>query len=269
VRKNIFLVLLLGISLNLVAVEAQQDSSNWKTKSKETIRPWLVKIMGESKTNQWLGESPDEIKLPPIPEIVSNAKSVESMPATEESLTPLSETEKEYNYRFLQELYLVIKGVHPSDKDLMKWNNTLNQGGTREGIYRALVLDTKYMELEKDSRRPNDKAIAFTEEYMPKYLGLKMEHAVLEQVNFYTLKKEIVEKSLEVLDALSKNKKQLADWYAVFSAEMAEKHGEFLQGEIRKDTSKKRHQEWAMKVPAQHIRSEVIIKLHIVYNSLP
>lgn len=146
--------------------------------------------------------------------------------------------------------------------------NVLHQGGTREGVYRALVLDSTYAGLENYPNPLNDGLIDFAVEYYTTYVGRTIKKESLEKINFYTLKRLATERTLEVVDELGKNKDHLQRWYAVFSGDLAKRFPEIWQNKIRKDTNKKFHLSWAKQAPSQHLKSEVIIKLHKAFNYL-
>jgi len=77
------------------------------------------------------------------------------------------------------------------------------------------------------------------------------------------------ERCLEIIDQyIDSNKDDLYSWYAVFSGELANKYPAVWKNKLRKTTKMTHHKKWAATVPDQHIKSEVIIKVHKVFNSL-
>jgi len=268
--KNIILFIVAPIFIAQISFGQDSNTDGEKStleKIREKARPLVEKLVGEEQSTKILGSPPDDIKLPPIPEISKDARSTEGLVNLDNRPTVLTEKEKEYNFRFLQELYLVIRGSNPPNQELQKWMSNMDQGATREGIYRSLVLDANYAGLENFTKPLNDKMIEFTEFYLLRFLGLKIDRQVLNKSNFYTVKRQVVEKTLEVADVLAKSKFQLADWYAVMSAEFVQRYPDLFKSEIRKDKSKKRHRDWALSVPPQHVKSELIIKIHTIFNS--
>ncbi|MBF0205251.1 MAG: DUF4214 domain-containing protein [Oligoflexia bacterium] len=246
---------------------------------KKILRKYLViveKFIDYPLAEKFLGKAPDDIRLPEIPEIVVDAKQVvdqkEKKIDTKFSVDEMNKS----NYYFVQEIYLATIKRNPREEELDKWLNTLSQGSTREGIYRAIVLGTEYQELEKLKDPPSPKLVTFMVEYLRMFLGLSVDSKTLDgslsrnATNLYMLKKFSVEKTLELIDIfLAKGQEQsLYDWYAVFSAYLAEKFPNIWSGEIRKSIYKKGHREWASKVYYDWLKAEVIIKLHHVFNSL-
>jgi hypothetical protein len=64
------------------------------------------------------------------------------------------------------------------------------------------------------------------------------------------------------------NLDDLYKWYAVFSFELAKDYGPILKNQLRQDQRFDYHLIWAKNMPIQHIKSEFIIKLHMVMNGL-
>jgi hypothetical protein len=234
----------------------------------EKARPWVEKMLGEEWAIKLLGPKAEVIELPPIPKIISDSKStaVYDKKIAEKKSTLTKEEDQKLNYYFIKELYGAVRGVEPQGEELNRWLNALDQGGTREGVYRALVLDDQYVGLENYNKAPTREVVQFIDWYFPRFLGKKFNKA--EKINFFTLKRETVEKSLEVVDALGTNLDLLSSWYAVLSAELAEKYPQAFKIDLRKSVDKKRHKLWAQSSPQQHLKSELMIKIHTVLNLL-
>ncbi len=245
------------------SVWAQEESLTFK----EKMRPWVEKIVGAEWSLKLLGAKPVTIELPPLPKVKTDTKStaVYDKKMDDRKLGLSKEEEQKINYFFVKELYASVRGVEPQGDELGRWMNALDQGGTREGIFRALILDNEYAGLENYNKAPTDGVVTFTKWFFPRFLGLEIPH--VEKVGFYTLKREASEKALEIVDAFS-DRAQMVAWYAVFSAELAQKYPEAFKIDLRKSSSKERHKRWAETNPEQHIKSELIIKLHTVYNFL-
>ncbi len=239
-------------------------------KFKQKIRPQFEKAFGPEITNRLLGDEVKGIELPRIPKIKKDSKdiSVYGKKDINPNVKLDEESKKRYHYSYLKELFLVTREVTPSDEEINKWMNVLMQGGTREGVYRALVLDDTYAGLENFQKPMNDSVINFSLDYFKIYLGTQITKERLEKSNFYTVKRILVDRSLEVLDELSKDPKNVYSWYAVFSHELAAKYPNVWKNSVRKTIDKKVHFNWAQKVPFQHIKSEVIIKVNLILNHL-
>lgn len=238
---------------------------------KEKIRPTLENWFKKEVVDGWLGKEPERVSLPTIPRIVQNAKSVQGIGEK----TPGPEVKKEFsaddviqdNLQFLSELYEVVYFRQPKEDELGKWINTLNQGASREGIYRNLVLGTDYDELERINMPLDDKTIEFTLKFLKTYINLKVDEETLAQMNLFSVKKICVEKSLEIMDVLAKRPEELYDWYAVLSVDLAKHHGPELGKRVRQEVDAELHKKWATQVPFHYLQTEVIIKLHRIFNS--
>lgn len=259
--KTWLLVITLVFSTSLLAQEENPTL-------KEKMRPWVEKVVGLQWATKLLGAKPESIEIPPLPKIVSSTTStaVYDKKSDERRAGLSKEDEQKLNYFFVKELYEAVRTVEPQGDELSRWMNALDQGGTREGVYRALVLDDQYAGLENYNRPTTEGVVQFAKWYFPRFLGVNLTQA--EKVGFYTLKREAVEKGLEMMDAFGANKAQRVSWYAVLSADLAEKYPDAFKIDLRKSKDKKRHKLWAETNPEQHLKSEVIIKIHTVFNYL-
>ena len=213
------------------------------------------------------GEYPDEVSLPPIPELKANAKSIDVYSKKEVSVKINPKKKQKLDYLFITELMQAIqqRKIEPSEE--ANWMNVLSQGGSREGVYRAMILGDDYGSLENFNNATIDGPGEFAVWFLEKYINQTVKKETLLEMNFYSVKRLVCEKALEVLDMYSEPNLQ-ADWYAVLSSELAKKYDFVFSSKIRKDTRSLRHQAWAMAVPTQHIKSETLIKLHQVFNHL-
>lgn len=180
-----------------------------------------------------------------------------------------TERKRQFDYKFLEELFLVTRKTDAKDEDIANWLNTLDQGGSREGIYQALVLDDVYATLENMEERPSDRLVQFVQNFSQRYLALAYSEDALTQNNLFTLKRIMTEKGLDLLEYYETHDlDSLYRWYALLSGNLGKDYAPLLQNEIRKDASPEFHYEWAKNMPIQHIKSEFIIKLHSVMNGL-
>ena len=170
----------------------------------------------------------------------------------------------------VEELFLVTRKTEAKDEDLSNWLNTLDQGGSREGIYQALVLDEVYSGLESMEDKTSQKLLNFTLLFSQKFLNQTFKTESLTQLNLYSLKRIFTEKSLDLFEYFEVNDiDSLYRWYAIFSSDVATNYAPFLTNSaIRLDQSTKYHYDWARAMPVQHIKSEFIIKIHLVMNGL-
>ena len=239
----------------------------------EKMRPTMLKILGEEWTIKIIGKAPaqkldDQIQMPAFPTISDDAKSVAVYNKKQDKIVFKPEQEEKYYAAFVREAYEATRQQKPNEDELGKMVNVLSQGGTREGVYRSLVLDSMYAGMENYDKPLKMTAAEFAVLYYEKFLNKKIKKESLQGMNIYTIKRIATEKSLDLIDAYGENREALESWYAIFSSELATKFPQSMQNKLRKDTAKFVHKSWASKVPVQHIKSEVIIKLHTAFNSL-
>jgi len=235
------------------------------------LRQWVAQTLGEKWANKLWGEK-EEIKLPTIPALKSDARSIaiySKQKRKTSQFEKLSDKEKErYNYYLVKELMFAVRDyVGVDDQEISNMVNILNQGASREGVYRKLILDNYYLNLEHNNEVASEKLVEFVMEFMDKYLNLEIKKEILLTTNHFIVKRICVEKALEIMDRFE-NFEQLSDWYAVVSADYAVRFDKLFKGKLRLYRSRKDHKLWAMKVPTQHLKSEIIIKLHKIMNFL-
>lgn len=238
---------------------------------KEKLRPFITKYLGEEIAVKFLGEGQGLVELPEIPKINNSAtdSSVYSQKEDDKIKNIPKDKRGRLDYVFIDELYLSTRGSKGNKDQVGRWYSILSQGGTREGVYRALVLDNTYRGLENFNNPLSEKVISFASYFFPRFLNKSIKKKALEGINFYTLKRITTESSLSVIDAyLQKDPSQLYAWYAVFSGELASKYPEVFKTELRKIEKMSAHKKWATQVPNQYIKAEVMIKIHQVYNYL-
>ena len=257
--------LIITIVLSFTSVSAQ---ASFLDDLKQKARPFLVKILGQERTDKLLGKAPEEITLPEIPEVERLATKVtKDLPEKKVNLS--HEDRSRYNYVFIKEVIEATRQVQANDNDVAQWLNVMEQGGSREGVYRAMVLDNLYAGLENYQSPVREEVINFTINFYRRYLNKNATVEKLQGVNFYYLKRITTELVLELVDAfVAKNEEDLYRWYAVVSGELAQEHGVAFNLKLRKNDDKKRHFHWAKEVPRQYIKSELIIKIHKIYNKL-
>jgi hypothetical protein len=270
VRK---LIIVLGLLLSLNALAQETTEPSWKSK----LRAYITQVAGAEWGDKLLGVAPQpaapEIVMPDIPQVVKKSTDVGSY--TKQTKEPTdydrlpTERKRQFDYKFLEELFQVTRKTEAKDEDLSNWLNTLDQGGSREGIYQALVLDEVYNGLESIEGKPTQKLKDFALKFSQKYLKQTFSPESLQQLNLYSLKRIFTEKGLDLMEYYEVNDLDaLYRWYALISAELAKDYGPFFQSPVRLETSPKFHYEWAKNMPVQHIKSEFIIKIHTVMNGL-
>lgn len=267
------LILVLGLFISFSVVAQTTGEPSWKAK----VRSLVTQVAGEEWGVKLLGPAPvaeaAEVQLPEIPKEVKKSTDVatytkQTKEPTEYDKLPANR-KRQFDFKFLEELFQVTRKTEAKDEDLSNWLNTLDQGGSREGIYQALVLDEVYNGLESIEAKPTEKLMNFCLKFSQKYLNQTFKPESLNQLNLYSLKRIFTEKGLDLLEYYEvKDLDLLYRWYAVFSAELARDYSPFLKSPVRLETSEAYHYEWAKSMPVQHIKSEFIIKMHTVMNGL-
>lgn len=247
--------------LSITTISAQAGIS-------EELRPYSMKFFGSEWTVKIFGKVDDKIKLPQIPKIVRDVKSIKKDVVDSKELKITPENRQKYNYLYVRDIFQVTRNIAANENDISKWMNVMGQGASREGIYRALVLDNVYSGLENFDHSVKPAVSTFTMKFLEGYANKVVSKESLDKANFYTLKRVLVERTLEVFDALSEKPEMLYDWYAVISSDMAKNYKGVWVNKVRSSTSRELHRRWATKVPIQYIKGEVIIKLHRISNYL-
>lgn len=262
--KKTILLLLLATSFNSYALDFNAYFNQFKEKLMKIISP-----EDELKTVR------AEVEMPVIPQVVKDAKSLGVYDKTGALYTQgakfnnLSTKDKrKYRLAFIQELYLVVTGSAGDKDKILSALNVIERGGSREGVYRSIVLGQDYSALEGFSETPSEDVINFSTKYGEKYLSKSFNKDQMKRINLYGIKRVITEKTLELIDSFPKNNDDLHRWYAVLSADMRAKFPLLWSGKVRTQKSALYHLRWAKSVPFQQIKSEVIIKLHKIMNSL-
>jgi hypothetical protein len=214
-----------------------------------------------------------KVTMPTLPTINKDSTSIES---AEDYKDPNErrfslKDKNRYDYYFIQEVYKATRHTKPNANEISQWMNVIGQGGSREGVYRAIVLGQDYRAMEGyASVRLKAKSVQFVEWYLSKFLHKTIKHRSLVSSNMYTVKRIVVEMSLELIDAflIQKKEQDLFAWYGILSADLALKYPEAFKSKQRLKIDAQGHMEWAKRVPVQFLKSEVIIKLHKVINYL-
>ncbi len=238
----------------------------------ERLRPYVREYLGSEIEVKLLGEEiiPENIpfEMPLLPKITENATSIEVFNKKEDKVILAPEVEAKFYVGFIKEAYEAVRGQKPNDDEISKYYNVLNQGGTREGIYRSLVLDETYAGLENMDAPVNVKQVVFAEKIYQKFLGKNVGKDKLQKLNIYTLKRFVSERALEIIDGYESDRESLEKWYAYLSHELAKDYAPVFSSNIRKEKDLLAQKNWASKVPVQHLKSEAVIKLHLVFNKI-
>lgn len=270
--RNMIVIVGLLSCLSVWANEVVLEAS-WKTKGRDLVSS----IVGGTWGDKIFGSAPKaiepETKLPEIPLQVKKSTDVGNYTKLKKDPTEYdrlpNERQRQFDYKFLQELFVVTRKSEARDEDLSIWLNTLDQGGSREGIYQALVLDEVYAALEEMDEKPTNRLLEFSLKLSQRFFNQTFKKKSLSPLNLYSLKRILTEKGLDLMEYYEvHNLDNLYKWYAVFSAELARDYAPLLKTPIRQDPNVEYHLQWAKSMPIQHIKSEFIIKLHSVMNGL-
>jgi hypothetical protein len=261
------------LALSIQMLFANDKSAPQEKSLVEKLRPKLMKIMGEEWTTKLIGADTtidlNAVPMPTLPRIIDDAKSTAVYNKKADKITIKPEVEQKFNYAFIKELYEATRQTKPNDDEIGKSMNVLSQGGTREGVYRSVVLDSTYGGMENWDRPVKKNSAEFAIYFYNKYLGKKVALKSLEGMNIFSLKRLVTEKALDMSDAFGYDQRDdLEKWYANLSADLATKFPQIWMNPTRKNTSAQYHKLWASKVPVQHIKSEMIIKIHSAFNSM-
>lgn len=231
-------------------------------------RNFLELILGSERVASWFSSPEEPVQMPPLPDVIENSRSTEAYERKESEDKYDDELRYQYNLTFIRELYQVVRNERATRDDQARWMNTLGQGGSREGVYRALVLDNAYAGKENYGPIVNQELIEFTRSFMQKFTGREVKVESLQEMSFYTLKRVVTEQIFSIINELLIEEDHLFRWYGNFSSDLAVEYPQLWENEVRARRSTWDHYYWAKEVPTQHIKSEVIIKLHKVMNYL-
>lgn len=266
------LAVIFVLALSIHILYAQEQKVVQEKSFVEKMRPTLMKVLGEEWTVKLIGADKvipkDEVPMPAIPKIVDDARSTAVYNKKQDKVILKPEVEEKFNYAYIKELYEATRQEKPNDDELGKFLNVLSQGGTREGVYRSLVLDSTYAGMENWDKPVKNATADFAVYFYDKYFGKKVAKKSFEGMSVFTLKRLVTEKALEIADAFGDDRDGLERWYAIMSSDLATRFPQIWSNPLRKKNSALDHKAWASKVPVQHIKSELIIKIHSAFNSM-
>lgn len=268
------IVLFSSISLAF-AQDVTPSEEGWRG----MLRPYMIQLLGIEQTNSLIGLPPDvpkdEMQLPAIPQIVKSATDLKTYKSNEarssfgkEYLLQPKEKLQSFDLAFVQELFWATRRSKPTDEDVSKWMNALEQGASREGVYRAVVLDEVYATLESYDDQPTENLIKFMQSFSQEFLGVSYKDETLKKTNLFMMKRITSEKILEIIDVFEEKPDDLFRWYAIASARIAKDFPTIWNNPLRSSVEPARHYSWAKSVPFQIIKLEIVIKIHFAMNSL-
>ena len=240
----------------------------------ELIRPYLTDLIGRDFTESLIGKplqkTLERAELPPIPKISKDTKSVDVFTEKFIEKNRINKEDKQgYDYNFVKELILSTRNLDADDVEVRRWMNPLEQGGSREGVYRAMVLDSYYANLENYNQPLSTTASNYAQKFFERFIGKIIKPSQFQGMNIYTVKRIATENCLDILDVyLQKNQyKNFLSWYSIFSGEIATDFP-IWESKMRASSSVEKHKNWASSVPTEFVKSEVILKVHKLFNNL-
>ncbi len=236
-----------------------------------TVRPYVERFLGEDIAVKLFGEkAPVEMTLPAIPKVQNDTTSTRSLPEEGAKIKLEAKQLASFNQLFIQELYEATRQRPANPNDIAKWMNVLSQGGTREGVYRSLVLDSAYNGLEGGPFPMRPRTSEFASAFVQKYVGKQVSTKAMSSASLYTVKRIITDDALDIADEFLYEGRMddLYTWYAVMSAEFARDYPKAFKAKSRQETDASWHKSWAEKVGWQVLKSELIIKIHSLMNLL-
>lgn len=266
---RIVIIFTLAFAIHLSAGESKTDFTFI-----DRLRSFVAASLGEEFATKIFGLdegqlAENKIVLPTLPVLTSDAKSTDIFKAPQDPIKLSLEKTEKFDMAYIAELYDTTRLLKANRDDVAKWMNVIVQGGNREGIYRSLVLDETYLSLENENRPINSKSADYVTSLYKKYFNKELDKEKLKGANIFAIKRVATEKGLEMIDALAlKSRSDLENWYAVYSAEVGQNYKNVWTNESRRNSTKMFHQSWAKQVPIQFIKSEFIIKNHMILNSL-
>jgi hypothetical protein len=237
---------------------------------KQKVRPFVEKILGNDLTSKILGDGLDHWDIPEAPQLVKDATSTKRLPKETGKTEIPADKKQSFDYGFIMELYQATRGTKPNENDVARWMNALSQGGTRSGIFRALVLDSTYAGLEQYDAGITQETADFAIDFASRFFNQNITIDQLKTINFYSLKRILGERALDIVDRfiMTEREDDLYRWYAVISAEFARNYSQIWSNQVRSNQMAEYHYQWAKTVPWEHLKSELVIKLFFVLNHI-
>ena len=254
------LFVLLLVVVGLRTDKGQDLISPYESKVKSILGPQISKYIFQEKEDSG-------VTIPPLPEIKRDAKNTAIYEKKEQTVEMDEDQRMRLDVAFASELGTVIKRKKSDSSEINSWVNVLSQGGSREGVYRSIVLGDEYYQMENFDEKTKERTSEFAQYILENFVGLTINLETLQKMNFYATKRMVVEKLLEIIEAYETNE-LVCQWYAALSQGLATRYQQVFTRNIRMDQMGKRHLYWANKAPTQHLKGEVIIKVHLIFNAL-
>lgn len=263
-KYNLLPLTILIITIFSLVPAMAKEETIWQKRGRFIVE----KTLGTEWSEKIFGKKKVEYKLPEIPYVDEDAKSMDVYKNKYvEKIKIDKEKSLRLNIAYVSELFDVIKERKGTGSEVSSWINVIDQGGSREGVYRAMVLDRDYQGMENYDKLVSTAGAEFAHRFSKRFAAVEINEETLKKINFYSVKRLVTEKALEIVDAF-KNEEDLHQWYAVLSHEFARDFQYAFSNDVRQNNSYDYHLNWAAKAPRQHMKSEIIIKIHRVFNSL-
>jgi hypothetical protein len=234
-----------------------------------------IKINGLDGSVPKTDVSKTHIQMPKLPlwkrtnTDIKSLKLSTELPKQLEAINKLTAQEIiKYDGLFIDEAFKIIKNRPASHLEREQWVNVFSQGGAREGLFRAITLDQEYFELEEIEnyfeRASQEKILR----YYQTFLGRSYDIKQTENISKMKFKKMMIERFLEIIDLflIEDRLDDLFKWYSLLSVDLANEIKNTSQNKTRINLDPLFHYQWAQRVPFQHLKGEVILKLGLAIN---
>ncbi len=214
--------------------------------------------------------------------------------------------ESKKNGELFSEVFRTVFGKKIKDKIFFgDWVDTMNQGGSLEGIYNALVHSNYYRSLEKTGKNAKPKSLRFFVEEMnwiqgqlnqpeyftkksalplpkfklgnlveknegvaiyPKKQDKKQLKNIFSDASVYVLKRVLADEVLKRVDEIKSNRKLLAKWFAHLAVRLNQ--GKVYFGlELRQKMDVDFHRNWALQASEDLLKWEILNRYHRILNA--
>jgi len=197
---------------------------------------------------------------------------VENAPSPGSDLQSETAKNAAANAELFKEMYSIVLRQDPKDRaEFGNWVDTLNQGASLEGVYHGLVHSKNFQKLEETSRPASARAMtAFREEWSRLSAeggSVNSTPPISARASIYTLKKELGERALQRVNALSPQQNELAQWYGKWAVQMCQRSIDFGVS-LRNRADAGFHTQWAKTSSEDRLKWEVLNRLHRVLNEM-
>ncbi len=224
-------------------------------------------------------EEASSVAMPSVPtrEELSNRKDISVYTDSKEEIEKIAVFEKKFtkqqlrqsHFLFVQELFSLFLKRSPTSKEAQNILSNLDQGGTREGVFRSVLYGDEFYQMEDSARAFSQESLAVLSDLLRTVFQAEVKEEVLEKMSFKTLLRFFTERALSLLEFWEQDMEKAYEWYAHLSSSLAKKVVFAEEGPAhRREVSLEKQYAMAKLLPMDLLRSEIIIKLAIFVHSL-